>query len=788
MKGTGLTEILSVSYKGINSMMLGKAWPKALRGFRMVVVGLLKRNILSGARTTEEMDDMLASACSSRTGQLWVDCFIYPTILAHMFVRAEREGKYALHMYCMSRMLPYFFAAGHWNYARYITWHLMEFMNLVDDKALEMFYEGRHVCRHRSGAWNGVFSDQFGEQTYIRYGKAKGGLVGMTLSPDQVARWVLSYHVCNAVSLAMDDMFHDRDDDEYDPTTDKHKEEGLQRKKLDELDRHKIQQELSKYPHPLEQHDTDVLVNIVNGQVADEKVNVHSALAIGESMAADFKSHLPSGFYNAIHSKVVTMETMKKGVKLADRTIYDMEKLYARLLVISQRRDISLETLMCYELAPLPPALFDEFGSMRKSSKSQLLHRLAVWGEETTDPDAEVVDGNEMLYHITWPKTGTVRHLVQNFTRAVEKRCPVVVVFDRYIEGSIKTHERVRRTGSTVCRTVNLALETVLPNRETVMKSSHNKKELIKVICAENNASNVTMVGEDTTLYTHEEADCIIISCVKSLVQEQQCQHIHVISDDTDIFALLVYFCWKWQTTVQICMKKSDGRVVDINATAAKLGPKASQLLAVHAITGCDTVSYMFGKGKASAVTSMIKHDVSLDLLGETDAPLDEVTAAGGTFVGLLYKAKDTSSSMNQLRHSIFTSKIATPKIKSLPPTDSALNEHVKRAHLQTMLWKASDKCSPPDVNISDFGWEIVGNIPTPRTGVSEVAPSELMRVVACGCSAQTACSRHTCSCHGAALSCTSFCKCISLGMCNNPHTKPEETDTDDENDEGRDE
>ncbi len=98
-----------------------------------------------------------------------------------------------------------------------------------------------------------------------------------------------------------------------------------------------------------------------------------------------------------------------------------MEKLYARLLVLSQRRDVSLENLLYFELAPLPPSLFDEYGSMRKSSMSQLLHKLAVWCDEIIVPEVEVVDGNEMLYHITWPKTGTVRHLLQNFSRAVEK-------------------------------------------------------------------------------------------------------------------------------------------------------------------------------------------------------------------------------------------------------------------------------------------------------------------------------------------------------------------------------
>ena len=100
----------------------------------------------------------------------------------------------------------------------------MEFLTELDEQALSVFHMGCHVCRHRTSCWNAVFSDQFGEQTYIRQGKAKGGLVGMTLSPDQVAQWVLSYHLCNTVSLAMDDMFHDHEDEEYNVKTDRHKE------------------------------------------------------------------------------------------------------------------------------------------------------------------------------------------------------------------------------------------------------------------------------------------------------------------------------------------------------------------------------------------------------------------------------------------------------------------------------------------------------------------------------------------------------------------------------------
>ena len=74
----------------------------------------------------------------------------------------------------------------------------------IPEEVEQSFLDGAHICRHREGVWNSVFADQFGEQTYIKYGKSKGGLVGLTLSPQQVARWTLSNNVCNTVSNAMD--------------------------------------------------------------------------------------------------------------------------------------------------------------------------------------------------------------------------------------------------------------------------------------------------------------------------------------------------------------------------------------------------------------------------------------------------------------------------------------------------------------------------------------------------------------------------------------------------------
>ena len=59
-------------------------------------------------------------------------------------------------------------------------------------------------------------------------------------------------------------------------------------------------------------------------------------------------------------------------------------------------------------------------------------------------------------------------------------------------------------------------------------------------------------------------------------------------------------------------MKMYSGQVIDINASALKLGVKCKSLLAVHALSGCDTVSYPFGKGKTSAINTLLLPDVNI--------------------------------------------------------------------------------------------------------------------------------------------------------------------------------
>ena len=80
---------------------------------------------------------------------------------------------------------------------------------------------------------------------------------------------------------------------------------------------------------------------------------------------------------------------------------------------------------------------------------------------------------------------------------------------------------------------------------------------------------------------------------------------------------------WKDRPELTITMRMFDGRVIDIKACENNLGDKSILLLDLHAISGCDSVSYPYGQGKLYFIKVMMKYDLFfLSNIGELN-PLD---------------------------------------------------------------------------------------------------------------------------------------------------------------------
>ena len=114
-------------------------------------------------------------------------------------------------------------------------------------------------------------------------------------------------------------------------------------------------------------------------------------------------------------------------------------------------------------------------------------------------------------------------------------------------------------------------------------------------------------------------------------------------------------------------------------AAARAIGPTSLQLLGMHAVTGCDTVSYPFKKGKLTALSKLQQGDFPelYSIVGEETATHENLMSTGQNFFAALY-GQPNCSSINTARYMISTKKNGKPPfVKSLPPTDKNLLLHL---------------------------------------------------------------------------------------------------------------
>ena len=163
-------------------------------------------------------------------------------------------------------------------------------------------------------------------------------------------------------------------------------------------------------------------------------------------------------------------------------------------------------------------------------------------------------------------------------------------------------------------------------------------------------------------VFGHDEADITMVSYILEAANSGK-DVIHVLSDDTDVFILLVYWVYREGLQCMVQMEQWDGTVLDIIATCADLGPKCLQLLGMHALSGCDTTSYPFGRGKISALNTLLAGDFLglADVLGEVGTTHADLMEAAKPFFAALYHQLP-GTSMDSACFTLFAKKKKVPK------------------------------------------------------------------------------------------------------------------------------
>lgn len=647
----------------------------------------------------------------------------------------------------------------------------------------------------------------------MRYGHGPEGIIGITLQPSTLKRWALGLHICTQLKTDVKNMVSG----ESDKTVVIHKEEGSSRIKLDGDDRSKIREKLSECVHPFDpESHPENLINIVSGRISPAKVNVDQALKMGSELMTEYLEGWPQTFNKPLKRPVELMS--KQHTKIGSVTVYDTSLIYSRVLCLQKVRDINMQDVLSYELAAFPPSMFDEkTGDMRlTSSKSTLKTKLQVdkSSRAVAPPDAFVLDGCAILWVVRWPNKGTVEDYIRNFTQHLKyyfNKADTYLVFDRYVEMSTKEILRKTRAGKEANRKHQLSLSTPLPAQKVCLSVTGNKSQLIDLFCQYliehkgelENYHKLVITGPDPVPQqiwngqvqtradlqtTHEEADVIVTQQVSYLARSGK-TNITVIADDTDIFVLLLhaYNEEKLNCGLVLSGTSPSRSSTDIKATAEKHIDILEDLLPAHVLSGCDTVSCIWGIGKSTAIKTL-KSGLTLRKLGCQEELIADIIAEATKFVASCY-GFPRETDMTTLRYKVWTAKMGNhklntaPELRVLPPTSETFKEHVLRSHLQAAIWRSYIDANPPQMDPTHYGWTPDVNtqtlVPVAMPPAVSPAPVDVLKMIKCGCSS---CATARCSCSAAHLSCSVFCKCYGLHSCKNPNTITDVTADDVEN------
>lgn len=745
-------------------------------------------------------------ACSSPVAMFWCS-YIEMVQLLLQFVRATRTGDWALHLYCVRKMLPWFFAYDRVNYARYLSVYWVDMMSLPDSHPAvhEAMVSGEFCVQRSHSPFAQVAVDQTIENTVNRQCKTKGGIVGFTRNPGAVQKWLINAHnraqvVENCKSMA---GFSQQ-------CPSQHKEDSPSRKRIDEESVELVCSTLASWTGLFDHHDQ--LINISSGVAATEDVasDLENAYQCGNKQFTEFvEDRLRTGsvsFFSKLPSnKLKTFSSLTKTVKKTASSqataIRADRNFFARALVVAQNRKLDLRNILGYSLTPVPLSLATVHGAMAKTAKSLLLGHIEKLSPDTqgglnvTEANTTVIiDGMALLQEITSPPA-TFADLADNvfarLTRNFSSGCRRVdMVTDTYPVISIKNAERQLRSQRGSLRlTIVRANQKVPTQWKKYLADGRNKTELVQFFaeewcstryckqlcdrklylacgclcyCFTSDGTSVDRMEIASLQSDHEEADTRLLLHASHAASEMADGSVVICTPDTDVVLLALTFCDRIGARVLVKTgHRSNRRCINCHVISQHLGADVCQALpGLHAFTGCDSTSAFVGKGKKKAF-DLICRDAeaasAMTLLGkEFDTSL-EVQQSCEKFVCKLYGVKHTSD-VNEARYQMFCSKAS--QAEQLPPTKDALERHTTRANYQAAVWRRSLQqriASPSPVG---RGWLDDGEGDGLKIDwmLNTALPRDLLLLVNCGC--KSGCNSNKCSCRKASIHCSLSCRC----------------------------
>lgn len=524
-----------------------------------------------------------------KTCQLWVQYFKMVSLLKNILA-AERMGDWNSHLQSVELTIPFFHAAGHFNYAKSARLYVQDMKNLettMDVHEYHKFTDGGFFTSRRTNAYySGIFSDQTIEQTLMRSMSVEGGPFKRGATSSVVFKWIKGI-------IFTKDMIEDLEqfcNVEFSKSH-QHVDAREARVQKDKKDVLTIKQFLQE-DNPFE--DIEHLQNIATGLIGTDEINCYDALRIGIEAMKKITGVSFADIKLSKKDKVIPLIGVNSKLKIGDSFVpVDPLLLFQRISVM-KKSDEELSSYLKFELAPYPLTLFDEIG-MRKSNKSVLYSAFQSFDVVLNKESCKYyIDGGMLLYKVKWPTDCKYEKVFQEYVAYLKRHFGdhITVIFDSYDESDNKDSERSRRSLKVASREFNFTKDSKLTiKQEKFLSNYKNKNRLITYLMQEFQTNSIKCYQEKG------EADVLI---VETAVEDDTDFKKVIVAEDIDILVILTARAKVEEEIYYLKMGKqnSPSLIYSSKSLEVEYPNSADLILFAHSFSGCDSTSAFFNKGK----------------------------------------------------------------------------------------------------------------------------------------------------------------------------------------------
>ncbi|KAG1650788.1 hypothetical protein GQR58_027743 [Nymphon striatum] len=412
-------------------------------------------------------NDHKKEICKGDLQKFWFSYLNMVELLLNL-IYAQRAGDWILHLECVKKVVPWAFAYDRHNYARYLQPYLSDMLNLptTHPEIHDYFSRGHFAVQlSRNNPFGKIDADKTIENTINKDTKTPGGINRFSLNDSAVQRWTLNSRRRAIFRAFLHNHLH------YKPSSFIHVIHLLpSRIKKDNDAVSKITENLEEiFVNPFsEQRD---LISITSGLAATPTIRDHllNAITYGQDVMELFRSERLGAdsikeFFNPLkRQNLQTFSTLRPKKVL---------KVNQKEVVLKADREL----------------FGDEFGMLRKTNKAAIttaLEKNIEYVESVPQNSATLLDGMAVVQKLKIDQSNTFGDIAEKFSASISqagfasKR--IDVVFDVYIENSIKNAERVRRGTSSLQFGTLLNNSKVKQWKNFLSSSTGNKSRIISI-------------------------------------------------------------------------------------------------------------------------------------------------------------------------------------------------------------------------------------------------------------------------------------------------------------------